>query len=143
MSTPSAPIEEHPDVARMRVRYEQIAESPMSQVADGLAVLSGLYLATSAWVVGFTDQFALAITNVFVGFSLALLAMGFASAFGRTHGIAWIAPLLGVWTIVAPWVVADAGSPATSAIVSNVIIGAVMVLVTLPQLWTGMRRPGM
>lgn len=141
MSTPRAPIEEHPDVARMRVRYEQIAESPMSQVADGLAVLAGLYLAVSAWVVGFTDQFALAITNVFVGFSLALLAMGFASAFGRTHGIAWIAPLLGVWTIVAPWIVADAGSPATSAIVSNVITGAVMVLATLPQLWTGMRRP--
>ncbi|MFW6033671.1 MAG: SPW repeat protein [bacterium] len=141
MSTPTAPIEQHPDLSRMRVRYEQLAETPTAQVTDGLTVLSGLYLAMSAWVVGFTDHSALTMTNMFVGITVALLALGFASAFGRMHGIVWLAPLLGVWTIIAPWVVADAGTPATSAIFSNVIVGALIMLMALPQLWTGLRRP--
>jgi hypothetical protein len=141
MTTPTPPIEKHPDLTGMRVRYEQIAETPMVQVADGLAFLSGLYLAMSPWVVGFTDHSALTMANLFVGITVALLAIGFASAFGRTHGIVWVAPLLGVWTIVAPWVVADAGAPATAAIFSNVIVGALIVLLTLPQLWVSVRSP--
>lgn len=141
MATPTPPIEKHPDLTGMRVRYEQIAETPMVQVADGLAFLSGLYLAMSPWVVGFTDHSALTMANLFVGITVALLALGFASAFGRTHGIVWVAPLLGAWTIVAPWIVADAGTPATVAILSNVIVGAFIVLVTLPQLLAGMRSP--
>lgn len=141
MTTPTPPIEKHPDLTGMRVRYEQMAETPMVQVADGLAFLSGLYLAMSPWVVGFTDHSALTMANLFVGITVALLAIGFASAFGRTHGIVWVAPLLGLWTIVAPWVVADAGTPATAAIFSNVIAGALIVLLTLPQLWVGVRSP--
>jgi hypothetical protein len=141
MTTPTPPIEKHPDLTGMRVRYEQMAETPMVQVADGLAFLSGLYLAMSPWVVGFTDHSALTMANIFVGITVALLAIGFASAFGRTHGIVWVAPLLGLWTIVAPWVVADAGTPATAAIFSNVIVGALIVLLTLPQLWVGVRSP--
>lgn len=140
MSTPTHPIEKHPDLAGMRMRYEQIAETRTAQLTDGLGFLAGLYLVVSPWVVGFTDQSALMMTNIFVGVAVALLALGFMSAFSRTHGIVWVATLLGVWTIVAPWVVADAGSPATEAIVSNVIVGALIVLFTLPQLWAGMRR---
>lgn len=139
MSTPTQPIEKHPDLTGMRMRYDQIAETRTAQLTDGLAFMSGLYLAISPWVVGFTGHSALTMANVFVGVSVAVLSLGFMSAFGRTHGIVWVAPLLGVWTIVAPWVVADAGSPATEAIVSNVIIGALIVLFALPQLWAGMR----
>lgn len=140
MTTPTPPIEQHPDITGMRARYERLAETPMVQATDGLTFLAGLYLAMSAWVVGFTDHSALTATNLIVGIAVALLALGFVSAFGRTHGIVWLAPLLGVWTIVAPWIVADAGSPATSAIISNVIIGALIVLMTLPNMVVGMRR---
>lgn len=143
MTTPTPPIERHPDIARMRVRYEQLAETPMAQATDGLACLAGLYLATSAWVVGFTDYSALTATNLIVGIAVALLALGFASAFGRTHGIVWLVPVLGVWTIVAPWVVGDAGDPATSAIVSNVIVGALIMLLSIPNTISGMRRAGL
>jgi len=34
-----------------------------------------------------------------------LLALGFAAAFERTHGIAWVTPVIALWTIVAPWAV--------------------------------------
>jgi hypothetical protein len=134
MSTPTPPIEKHPDLTGMRMRYDQIAETRLAQFADGLTFLSGLYLAISPWVVGFTDHSALTTANIFVGITVALLSIGFTSAFSRTHGIAWVAPILGAWVIVAPWVVADAGTPATSAVVSNVIAGALIVLLTTPQL---------
>jgi hypothetical protein len=75
------------------------------------------------------------MANVFVGITVALLSIGFTSAFSRTHGIIWVAPLLGAWMIVAPWVVADAGTPATSAVVSNVVVGALIVLLTAPLLF--------
>jgi hypothetical protein len=93
-------------------------------------------------VVGFTDHSALTATNLIVGIAVALLALGFASAFGRAHGVVWLRPVLGVWTIIAPWIVGDAGDPATSAIVSNVIVGALIVLLTVPNMMSGMRRAG-
>ena len=140
MTTSTPPMEQHPDISGMRARYEEFAETPVAQAGDGLIFLGGLYLAISPWVVGFTDHSALTMSNVFVGITVALLALGFASAFGRTHGYVWVAPIIGIWTIVAPWVVSDPGSPATSAVLSNVIVGALVVLLTLPVLDAGLRR---
>jgi uncharacterized membrane protein HdeD (DUF308 family) len=66
-----------------------------------------------------------------------LLAVGLASAYGRTHGVAWVTPLIGVWTIIAPWVVS--GNPVTtSTIFSNVITGAAIVVFGLAATAMGM-----
>ncbi|TDE08235.1 SPW repeat protein [Jiangella asiatica] len=139
MSMPSPDIEQHPDVAVMRNRYDQIAETPVAQSADGLAFLAGLYLATSPWVVGFTEHSALTVTNLVTGLAIALLAAGFVASYGHLHGLAWVAPILGAWAIVAPWVVAG-DTPDTSAVVSNIITGAVAILCALAMMSSGMRR---
>ncbi|HEY7485868.1 MAG TPA: SPW repeat protein [Streptosporangiaceae bacterium] len=89
--------------------------------------LSGLYLAVSPWVVGFDTMTTLTVNNLITGIALATLAVGFASAYGRTHGVAWVTPLIGVWTIIAPWVVAGA-TATTSTIWNNVVTGAVAVV---------------
>jgi MFS superfamily sulfate permease-like transporter len=62
-------------------------------------------------VVGFNHFTTLTATNLIAGIALAVLALGFASAYGRTHGIAWVAPLIGVCTIIAPWVVSATSPP--------------------------------
>lgn len=139
MSTPTPNIEHHPDVATMRRRYDQIAETPVAQSADGLVFLSGMYLAMSPWVIGFTGHSSMTASNLFAGIAIALLGIGFATVYGHMHGIAWVAPLIGVWAIVSPWVV-DGGTPANSAIVSNVIVGAVIVVCSLAMMSTSMRR---
>lgn len=131
-------IEEHPDIAAMRLRYEQAAETPTAQAVDGLTFLTGLYLAMSPWVVGFSDHSSLTANNLFTGIAVALLALGFASAFGRTHGIAWVAPVIGVWTAVAPWIVSGP-APSTAAVINNVAVGLLCVLFTLGTLSVGMR----
>jgi hypothetical protein len=70
---------------------------------------------------------------------LAALALGFACAYGRTHGLTWVAPLLGAWTIIAPWVV-NGGVASTASIVSNVVIGVIAVLLGAGAMSLGMSR---
>jgi MFS superfamily sulfate permease-like transporter len=101
--------------------------------------MAGLYLAMSPWIVGFTDLSTLAGNDLISGVAVTLLALGLASAYGRTHGIAWVTPLIGVWTIIAPWVVS--GDVSTTATVwSNVVIGAVIVILGLGTMAPGLSR---
>ncbi|WP_268895712.1 SPW repeat protein [Nocardia sp. CY41] len=47
---------------------------------------TGLYLAISPWVVGFDGLSTLTVNNLVCGIALAMVALGFASVYGRTHG---------------------------------------------------------
>lgn len=143
MTIPRSSIEEHPDLAAMRAKYDQFAATPTARALDGLTFLAGLYCAVSPWVVGFGGT-TLAANNLIVGIALAVLAVGFATAYGHTYGLAYVAPLLGVWMILAPWLAA--GAVATSAnVLSNVIVGGAAVLIGLGQAAMGagaIRRHG-
>ncbi len=123
----------------MRMRYDSTAERMPARVVDGFALLAGLYLAISPWVLGFQSTSALAVNNLIIGAAMVLLALGFASAFGRTHGMTWVAPLLGAWAIVAPWVI-QGGVHTTTNVISNSIAGGVFLLAGLAAAAAGMRR---
>ncbi|WP_206060964.1 SPW repeat protein [Nonomuraea basaltis] len=132
-------MERHPDIIRMRESYEIAAANPAVQLADGLTLLAGLFLALSPWIVGFTTIETLTMNNLVTGISVALLSLGFSSAFGRTYGIAWTAPLIGVWTIVAPWLIRGEADT-TTTIYTNVIVGAIIVILGLVTVGMGMTR---
>ncbi|MFC9557782.1 SPW repeat protein [Rhodococcus sp. NPDC056960] len=141
-SSTHIPIHTHPDLVAMRQRYDQAAEQPTAQVADGLMLLSGLYAAASAWIVGFADQMSLTMTNLIAGLTIALLAAAFGSAYGRTHGMTFVAPVLGIWLIVSPWIVTGV-STGTAMIWSNVVVGVVVCVLGLATVAMGtdlMRR---
>jgi hypothetical protein len=55
---------------------------------------------------------------------------GFGRAYDRMHSMAWAACALGVWTIVAPWVVAG-NVDTTRTVVNNIITGAIALLLAL------------
>ncbi|MGW4091500.1 SPW repeat protein [Nocardia sp. NPDC004750] len=131
----------HPDIVELREKYERASEAPDAQAVTGLMFLTGLYIAISPWVVGFNGLSTLTGNNLIVGIALAMLALGFASVYGRTHGIVWTAPLIGLWTIVAPWIVSG-NVDTTSTIWNNVVAGAVAVLLGLASMFLGMRRTG-
>jgi hypothetical protein len=135
---PMAGMEQHPDIAELRARYDRVAETTSAHTVDGLTFLSGLYLAISPWVIAFHSRTTtLTVNNLLTGIAVTLLAVGFASAYGRTHGVAWVVPLIGVWTIIAPWVV-RASSATTSTIVNNVITGALIFLFGMGAVGMGM-----
>jgi SPW repeat len=141
VSSPTTPIEEHPDLVALRMRYDRAVETPVARGLNGLSFLVGLFVAASAWIVGFSGLTTLAVNNLIIGIAMCVFAIGFASAYGRTHGIAWVAPLLGAWTIIAPWSVAgDVYNLRT--ILTNVIAGGLFLLLSAAAIGLGLRRPG-
>jgi hypothetical protein len=123
-------IEQHPDVAEMRSRFERATTTPRAQAIETLGLLTGLFLAASPWIVGFNGLTTLAVCNLITGVAYALCMGGFGSAYERTHAMAWAAVAIGAWTIIAPWVVAG-NVDTTRSIVNNVIVGAVALLLGL------------
>ena len=117
----------HPDVSEMRARYDRVLGGRDVALVDGPVFLLGLYCAVSPWVLHFTtSQPALVPHNLIVGIAIGLLALGFTAAPARMYGLSWAMCALGIWMIIASWVVGD--SPDAGVIVSNVIIGALAVV---------------
>lgn len=130
----------HPDLAELRAKYEAAAATPVACAIGGFTFLAGLYLAISPWVIGFNRFTTLTGNDLIVGVALAVLALGYASVYGRTYNVAWVAPLIGAWTIIAPWVVR--GDVATTATIwSNVVAGVVAVLLGLGAISLGTKQP--
>lgn len=67
--------------------------------------------------------------NLIVGIAIGLLALGFTAAPARMYGLSWAMCALGIWMIIAPWVVGD--SPDAGVAVNNIIIGALALILGL------------
>ncbi|MEV5557736.1 SPW repeat protein [Nonomuraea wenchangensis] len=118
------------DIEETRQHYEETACRAVFQALDGLTLLAGLYLAISPWVANLTPLGRLTVNNLVTGLAVAALAVGFATAYGRTHGLAWVTPIIGVWTIIAPWVLYDGAAPGR-AVLNNVVVGIWIALTGL------------
>ncbi len=138
MSTVHSSIDHHPDLLALRANYERVAESTSAHVTFGLALLTGLYVAASPWIVGFSATASLATSDLIVGIAMAFLAYGFATTLDRAHGMTWTLPVLGVWVIVSPWILPGV-APTAGMIWSNVVAGALLTFVGLNATYFGMR----
>jgi hypothetical protein len=141
MSTTHAGIDQHPDILALRAGYERAAESLTAQSTFGLTLLAGTYAALSPWIVGFDATSRLTVNNLIVGLTVSVLAIGFGWALSRSHGMTWTLPVLGVWLIVAPWVIRGISVTAGMAW-SNIIVGAVIAVLGLVATYFGVQaRP--
>src|ERR1700739_1348632 len=138
MSTVHSSIDHHPDLLALRERYERAAESMTAHGTFGLTLLTAAYAAVSPWIVGFDATRSLAVNDFIVGIVCVALAFVFAMALDRSHGMTWTLPVLGVWFIVAPWVMHGV-SPHGGMAWSNVIAGAVLTVLGLNAMYFGMR----
>ena len=123
-------MEHHPDIVELREHYERVTSTPTAQGVEALAVLAGLFLAISPWVVGFTNFSTLTVNNLVLGLAFAALMGGYGTAYERTHARAWAATLIGVWCMIAPWVVSG-NVDIRRTITTNLITGGVMLLLGL------------
>lgn len=80
MSTVHSSIDQHPDLLALRASFDRAAESTIAHFTFGLALLAGLYVAASPWIVGFSATRGLPTCDLIVGIAVAYLAYGFASA---------------------------------------------------------------
>lgn len=139
--TAQTSMESHPDLLEMRARHEQAVTTPQAQGIEAMSLVTGLYLAASPWIAGFNGFSTLAVNNLITGIAFALLMGGFGHAYERMHGMAWAAAAIGVWTIIAPWVVVG-NVDTTRTIVNNVIVGAVCLLLALAAASAARARAG-
>lgn len=120
----------HPDVSEMRERYARMLGGRDVALVDGPVFLLGLYCAASPWILHYTtSQPALTVHNLIMGIAIGLLALGFTRAPERMYGLSWAMCALGVWMIIAPWIVGT--SPDAGVIASNVVIGALALALGL------------
>ncbi|OBH85477.1 SPW repeat protein [Mycobacterium scrofulaceum] len=138
MSTVHSSIDHHPDLLALRANYDRAAESMSAHVTFGLALLTGLYVAASPWLVGFSATGSLATSNLIAGIAAAFLAYGFATALDRAHGLTWTMPVLGVWVIASPWILQGV-TLTTGMMWSNVVAGALLTLLGLNAAYFGRR----
>ncbi|MEV4439384.1 SPW repeat protein [Streptomyces sp. NPDC049577] len=140
MTAPTSPrIDQHPDILALRAHSEETTAAPSAQAVEALALVCGVYLAASPWIVGFYGATTLAVTNLITGIAFACLAGGFTNAYERTHANSWAALCVGVWTIISPFVVAGHAF-VTRAVVSNIIVGVVCCLAALALAGMGVTR---
>ncbi|KUL73636.1 MULTISPECIES: SPW repeat protein [unclassified Streptomyces] len=120
----------HPDVSEMRDRYDRVLGGRDVTLLDGPVFLLGLYCAASPWILHYTtSQPPLVTHNLIMGIAIALLALGFTRAPERMYGLSWAFCALGIWMIIAPWIVGD--SPDAGVVVNNIVIGALAVVLGL------------
>ncbi|MCP3759879.1 SPW repeat protein [Streptomyces sp. NPDC056773] len=123
-------IEHHPDLAEMRSRFERVTSTPRAQAVEALALITGLYIAASPWIAGFSGLSSLAVNNLIAGLAYCLCMSGLGSAYERTHAMAWTAVGLAAWTIVAPFVISGDVST-TRTMWSNILAGGIALCLAL------------
>ncbi|AUG80791.1 Membrane protein [Kitasatospora sp. MMS16-BH015] len=124
-------MEHHPDIVALREQYERASVTPRAQAVEALAVVAGLFLAVSPWVVGYSAAFsALSVCNLILGLAFAGLMGGYGTAFERTHARAWACALIGAWTVIAPWAI-NGGAHVRRTILTNCITGGLMLCLAL------------
>jgi hypothetical protein len=138
VSRTDVPLRGHPDLLEMRDQYERANAKPASQGLEGLAFLTGLYLAVSPWIVGFHGQSAITVNNLIMGLAVVPIAFALSAAFGRTHGLSWVLPVIGAWTVIAPWVMRGV-THSHNVVINNIIAGGLLFLIGLALSLIGMR----
>ncbi|MEU7384839.1 MULTISPECIES: SPW repeat protein [unclassified Streptomyces] len=138
----STGMSSHPEIAEMRERLERTAASNRAIIIEGTIVLAGVYAAISPWVVHFAAQPNLAVNNLIIGITVALIGLGLTLAPERMFRLAWIVAPLGVWLIISPWVVTAAHGSRAGIIWNNAWVGAITALLGLAAmgLTVGMTR---
>lgn len=106
-------------------------QAPVGQIrlASGLNVLAGLWEIIAPFVLGYSGDAVATTNDVVVGIVVAIFAaIRFLGAYGAAW-LSWVNAVLGVWLIVAPFILGYSGIAAatTNDIILGIIIAALGV----------------
>ncbi len=106
--------------------------------ASGLNALAGIWVIIAPFVLGYSVVTGVAKTNdVVVGFVvLVLAAIRFFGAYIQAW-LSWINALLGLWLIIAPFVLGY--SPVQAAMVNDIIMG---IIIAVLATWSAVSSRG-
>lgn len=94
-----------------------------------VTAVAGVWEILAPFIIGYSAVTGGMVDAVVLGG--VLLVLGLITAFSRSdatiQGLSWIDAILGVWLIVAPFIVAYSGN--VGAMVNDIIVGAVVLVV--------------
>jgi hypothetical protein len=96
---------------------------------DVVNLVLGALLFLSPWILGF-DAGTVSQSAYFSGIVIAVLAIAALAAFAVWEE--WLNLIVGLWTLVSPWVL---GFQGTTAMTVHVIIGAAVAILAAIELW--------
>jgi hypothetical protein len=106
-------------------------------VFDIVNIVAGLGLLISPWLLGFTAEAYAGWNAWIVGASVTLVAVTALYAFYEAEE--WVNLVLGLWAVVAPWVLGF--SAVTAAMWAHVIAGIVVAVLAAGSIWFSHNPP--
>jgi hypothetical protein len=107
--------------------------------ASWVNVLLGLWLIVSPWALGYGYGAAVA-NDVVLGILIAAVALWSVSVPSIETAPAWINVILGMWLIIAPWVLGVAGAAAYVG-TNDPVIGILTIVFAALRIVTARRVP--
>ena len=105
---------------------------------DVVNAIVGVCLVLAPWAFGFARDAGAAWNAWIVGAVVAIIAIGALVSFNQWEE--WLNLVLGIWAIVAPWVMGF--SAITAATYAHVIAGMIVAVLAAAELWLlNGRRP--
>jgi len=106
-----------------------------AKLCDVANLILGAVLFVSPWMFGFDAGSASANANI-AGVAIAALAIAALAAFAVWEE--WLNLIVGLWTLVSPWVL---GFQGTTAMTVHVAIGAAVAILAAIELWIMSQNP--
>ncbi|ABC90051.1 hypothetical conserved protein [Rhizobium etli CFN 42] len=104
---------------------------------DIVNIVAGLGLFISPWLFGFAAETYAAWNAWIVGAAITLIAVAALYAFYEAEE--WCNMVLGLWTVIAPWVLGF--SAVTAAMWAHVIVGVVVAALAAGSIWFSHNHP--
>ncbi|MBV9568924.1 MAG: SPW repeat protein [Hyphomicrobiales bacterium] len=108
-----------------------------SRVKDWINLILAVLLFISPWVLGYAGEAVPAWNAWILAVVIAILALAAISAFAVWEE--WITGLLGIWLIIAPWVLSFAANP--HALWAHVVLGVITAIVSFWSVWDYRHTP--
>src|ERR1700704_4992747 len=106
-----------------------------ARLCDVANLILGAILFLSPWLFGFDPGRASENANI-AGIVIAALAIAALAAFAIWEE--WLNLIVGLWTLVSPWILGFQGTPAMTV---HVLIGAAVAILAAIELWIMSQNP--
>jgi hypothetical protein len=116
----------------MEVHMVNLSSRRTAKPQDWINLALATLLFLSPWALGFADHLTAARTAWASGIVIAFIALAAIVEFAEWEE--WINLLLGLWLIIAPWVLGFAG--VALAMRAHVALGVLIALFSAWELWT-------
>jgi hypothetical protein len=107
-----------------------------AKLCDVANLILGAFLFCSPWILGFGGSRAAENANI-AGVIIAVLAIAALAAFAVWEE--WLNLIVGLWTLVSPWVLGFQGTTKATAVC--VIVGILVAVLAAVEIWMMSQNP--